>query len=186
MGQTIGYIRVSTVEQNEARQVEALEQYGVDKNFIDKVSGKDTKRPQLQAMLDYIREGDTLVVAEYSRLARNTIDLLEIVQGLRAKGVVVKSLKENFDTSSAHGELMLTMLAGFAQFERTMIKERQAEGIAIAKAEGKYKGRVKVKKPKQWNEWYDLYKARQMTGSELIKKCVVSRATVYKWIKEME
>ena len=137
----IGYARVSTDGQNEARQVEAFKSLGVEKVFIDKQSGKDAARPQLTAMREYVREGDTVIVTEYARLARSVRDLLTIVDELRGKGVQLISQKENFDTSTPQGKLMLTVFAGLAEFEREMILERQREGIKIAKAEGKYKGR---------------------------------------------
>ena len=137
----IGYARVSTEEQNEARQIEAFKKLGIEKIFIDKKSGKNDNRPQLKAMREFVREGDTVIVTEYARLARSVRDLLSIIDELSAKGVQVISQKENFDTSTPQGKLMLTVFAGLAEFEREMILERQRDGIAIAKAEGKYKGR---------------------------------------------
>lgn len=143
-GEVIGYARVSTQEQNEGRQLAAFEEQGVDKVFIDKMSGKDTNRPQLKAMLDYVREGDTLIVNEYSRLARSTQDLLSLVQQLTDKGVQVISLKEKLDTSTPQGKLMLTVFAALAEFERELTLQRQREGIALAKEQGKYKGRQPI------------------------------------------
>lgn len=140
----IGYARVSTHEQNEARQVSAFEERGTDKIFLDKCSGKDADRPELKKMLEYVREGDRVIVTEYSRLARSTSDLLRIVEELTKKGVQLVSLKESLDTSTPQGKLMLTMFAGLAEFERAVILERQREGIAIAKARGKYKGRKPI------------------------------------------
>ena len=136
----IAYVRVSTVDQNEQRQIEALEKYNIDKWFTEKVSGKNTKRPQLQAMLDYVREGDTIHIHDLSRLARNTKDLLEIVEKLEGKKVSLVSNHENIDSSTPTGKLMLTMIGAIAEFERANLLERQREGIAIAKAEGKYRG----------------------------------------------
>lgn len=143
-GEIIGYARVSTAEQNVERQLVSLKEYGADKIYIDKLSGKDTNRPQLQKMLEYLREGDTLVISEYSRLARSTQDLLQLVKQLTDKGVKVVSIKENFDTSTPQGEFILTMFAGLAELERKLTLQRQAEGIAIAKAQGKYKGRQPI------------------------------------------
>ncbi len=140
----IGYVRVSTHEQNEARQLAAFDERKTDRIFIDKCSGKDTNRPQLKKMLEYVREGDTVIVTEYSRLARSTSDLLSIVEQLAKKSVQLVSLKENLDTSTPQGMLMLTVFAGLAEFERAVILERQREGIAIAKAQGKYKGRKPI------------------------------------------
>ncbi len=183
----VGYIRVSTVEQNEARQQKDLtENAGVEMIFLDKLSGKDTNRPQLQALIGYVRKGDTVIVSEYSRLARSTKDLLEIIETLTAKGVTVVSLKENLDTSTPQGEFMLTVFAGIATLERKMMLQRQREGIAIAKAEGKYKGRQSKAKPEDWQELKDLYSTRQITATEIAKRCNVSRPVVYKWLKETE
>lgn len=120
----IGYARVSTSEQNESRQLEVFAEMQVDKYFIDKCSGKDTARPQLKAMRDYVREGDTVIVTEYARLARSVRDLLTIVDELTAKGVQLRSVKEQFDTTTPQGKLMLTIFAGLAEFEREMILQR--------------------------------------------------------------
>lgn len=180
----VGYARVSTVEQNEERQIKTLQEAGAEKIYIDKLSGKNTDRPQLKAMQDYVREGDTLIISEYSRLARSTKDLLDIVEDLDEKGVKVISQKENLDTSTPQGRLMLTIFSGIAQFEREIMLQRQAEGIAIAKEQGKYKGRAKKDKPNDWNELYSKYKIRELKAKELIELCGVSKALVYKWIEE--
>ena len=181
----VGYIRVSTVEQHEDRQVKDLtENAKVSKVFMDKLSGKDTNRPQLNAMLDYVREGDTLVVSEYSRLARSTKDLLNIIDTLENKGVTIISMKEKLDTSTPDGEFMLTVLAGVATLERKLMLQRQREGIAIAKANGKYKGRQSKQKPDDWESLKAMYMSRQITVSEIAKRCDVSRPIVYKWLKE--
>lgn len=141
---TVAYKRVSTLDQSTARQLEGMT---FDKVYEDKVSGKDVNRPQLQAMLEYIRAGDTLHVHSLDRLGRNTKDLIEIMDILKAKGVTVVFHKNNMtfspDTSNPMNDLMFTMLSAFSQFERDLMLERQKEGIAIAKAEGKYKGRTK-------------------------------------------
>lgn len=183
----VGYVRVSTIEQNQERQIQRLVELGVDKKriYVDKLSGKDTKRPQLQAMLDYVRDGDTVIVSEYSRLARSTKDLLELLETLQEKGVQVISDKENFDTATPQGKLMLNFFAGMAEFERTLMLQRQREGIAIAKAAGKYKGRAKVAKPDNIEELLKLYKARQLTMTDLAKQSGVSRATAYRWLKQV-
>lgn len=140
----IGYARVSTVEQNEARQTALFKEEKVDKFFLDRLSGKNTHRPQLKAMLNYVREGDTVIVSEYSRLARSTRDLLSIVQQLTEKKVQLISDKERLDTSTAQGRLMLTVFAALAEFERDVMLQRQREGIIIAKKQGKYKGRQPI------------------------------------------
>ena len=181
----VGYIRVSTVEQHEDRQVKDLtENAKVSKVFMDKLSGKDTNRPQLKAMLDYVRENDTVVVSEYSRLARSTRDLMDIVDTLKAKGVNVVSMKENFDTNTPQGKLILQTFMNIAEFERELMLQRQREGIAIAKANGKYKGRQSKQKPDDWESLKAMYMSRQITVSEIAKRCDVSRPIVYKWLKE--
>ena len=135
----IAYVRVSTIEQSEARQVEALRVHQIDKWFREKVSGKDTNRPQLQAMLEFAREGDTIYIHDFSRLARSTSDLLKLVETLQAKNIRLVSNKENIDTHTPTGKLMLTMIAAINEFERMNLLERQREGIAIAKRKGIYK-----------------------------------------------
>src|SRR6478672_930223 len=146
-GQRIGYIRVSTVDQNTERQLDGVE---VDRTFTDKASGKDTHRPQLKAALEYARDGDTLLIHSMDRLARNAEDLLRIVRELTGRGVSIEFVKNRLTFSGKAdpmATLMLTMLAAFGAFERELIRERQREGIAIAKAKGVYKGRKKALPP---------------------------------------
>ena len=181
----LGYVRVSTIEQNEARQIEALKVHHIDKWFTEKVSAKSMDRPKLQEMLDFAREGDTIYIHDFSRLARSTEDLLHIVSLLSEKKVNLVSNKEAVDTSTPTGRLMLTMIAAIAQFERENLLERQREGIAIAKAEGKYKGgQVKKIDDNTWNELYELYRTRQITKVEFAKRLNVSRPTLDKLLKE--
>jgi DNA invertase Pin-like site-specific DNA recombinase len=136
-GQVVGYVRVSSADQNEARQVEAIGP--VDRLFSEKVSGRTTSRAQLQEMLAYVREGDTVKVKSPDRLARSTTDLLGLVEQLRAKGVAVEFVDDPaLNTDNPTGEFMLTILAAVAQLERATLRERQAEGIAIAKRKGVY------------------------------------------------
>ena len=183
--QHIAYVRVSTVEQNEARQIEALKKYKIDKWFTEKVSGKDTKRPELQKMLDFVREGDTVYIHDLSRLARSTKDLLEIVEQLQNKGVELVSNKESIDTNTATGKLMFTMICAIAEFERTNLLERQREGIAIAKKAGKYKGRKEIKiDDAVFNTQYERYKNREITKGQLAKALNVSRPTLDKLISK--
>lgn len=179
----IAYIRVSTVEQNEARQVESLKKYDIDKTFKEKVSAKDTNRPQLQQMLDYAREGDTVYIHDFSRLARSTKDLLDIVEHLNNKGVKLVSVKESLDTSTPQGKLMLTMLGAIYEFERANMLERQKEGIAIAKENGKYKGRKEID-IKDFDKHYNRYMNREVSKVQLAKELNVSRPTLDKLIKE--
>lgn len=181
----VAYIRVSTTEQNEGRQVQALKKYDIDKTFLEKVSAKDANRTQLQLMLDYVREGDTVYVHDFSRLARNTKDLLDIVETLNNKGVTLVSNKESLDTSTPTGKLMLTMIGAIAEFERNMILERQKEGIEIAKSEGKYKGRKPVTVDETvFNEAYSRYMNRQINKVQFAELMKVSRPTLDKLLKE--
>ncbi|MFV0361470.1 MAG: recombinase family protein [Suipraeoptans sp.] len=181
----VAYIRVSTVEQNESRQIEALEKQNIEKWFTDKVSGKDTNRPQLQVMLDYVREGDTIYVHDFSRLARSTKDLLSINEKIKAKGAHIVSNKENIDSSTPTGKLMLTMIGAIAEFERQNMLERQAEGIAIAKREGKFKGgQVKKIDNKTWEQYYNQYIRRELTKIDFSKALKISRPTLDKLIRE--
>ena len=181
----VAYVRVSTIEQNEARQIEALEKHGIEKWFTEKISGKDTHRPELQNMLDYVREGDTIYVHDLSRLARSTKDLLEIVEILDNKKVSLVSNKENIDSSTPTGKLMLTMIGAIAEFERTNLLERQKEGIAIAKKAGKYKGRKPIEiEDERFKNLYSDYMKREITKVELAKELNVSRPTLDRMIKE--
>ena len=183
----IGYARVSTIEQNEARQLESFASYAekIRKVFIDKVSGKDTNRPQLKALLEYVREGDVVVVSDFSRLARSTRDMLQIVQELSEKGVGLISLKENVDTDTPQGRFMLTVFAALAELERETILQRQREGIAIAKQEHKYKGR----KPLPFDE--DKLKAEckkwrngEQTAVVTMNKLGIKRNRFYQIVKK--
>ena len=184
----IGYARVSTMEQNEARQLHSFEGYTekIKKVFIDKLSGKNTDRPQLQAMLSYVREGDVVVVSDFSRLARSTRDMLQIVQELTDKKVGLISLKENVDTDTPQGRFMLTVFAALAELERETILQRQREGIAIAKQQGKYKGR----KPIPFNE--EKFRAEckkwrngEQTAVSTMKKLNIKRNRFYQIVKKL-
>lgn len=183
-GQKVGYIRVSSLEQNTESQKVMLDKIGMDKIFEEKISGKNTDRPQLQAMLEYVREGDTVYVKDLSRLARNTKDLLDIVEYLTNKGVSLKSLKESIDTSTNFGKLMLTFLGAIYLFERDNLKERQRDGIAVAKLKGKYKGRKKVDKPANFNEVYQKWLNRQIKSITAIRELNISEYAFYKFVRE--
>ena len=181
----IGYIRVSTVEQNEARQIEGLEKYGIEKFFTEKVSAKDMNRPELQKMLDFAREGDTIYIHDFSRLARSTKDLLEIVEMLNNKGIHLVSNKENIDTSTPTGKLMLTMIGAINEFERQNLLERQREGIEIAKRAGKYKGgQVKKIDDTDFQKAYEAYQTRKINKGQFAKQLGISRPTLQKLLKE--
>ena len=140
-GKRVGYVRVSAVDQNTARQLDGID---VDKKYVDHASGRDTQRPQLQLALDYVRDGDVLVVHSMDRLARNLSDLLKLVENLNRRGVAIEFVKEHLTFTgedSPIANLMLAVMGGVAQFERAMIRERQLEGIQKAKQAGKYRGR---------------------------------------------
>ncbi len=182
----IAYVRVSTIEQNEARQVEALKKHGIEKWFIEKVSAKDTNRPKLQELLEFAREGDIIYIHDFSRLARSTADLLNIVELLTAKEVHLVSNKENIDTSTPTGKLMLTMIGAINEFERANLLERQREGIAIAKRKGKYKGRKPINVlDDRLKELYKSYLSRQITKTEMAAQLRLSRPTLNKLLKNM-
>ena len=183
----VAYVRVSTVEQNEARQKEALAKYEIEKCFIEKVSGKDTNREVFQNMMEFVREGDTIYIHDFSRLARSTMDLLSITEQLQEKGVHLVSNKENIDTSTATGKLMLTMIAAIAEFERANMLERQREGIAIAKREGKYKGgHVKRIKEDVFQREYQAYMSRAISKGELARRLEISRPTLNKFLRDRQ
>ena len=143
----IGYVRASTTDQNTARQEVLMESLGVDQTYIDRVSGKNTDRPELRRMMTFVREGDTVIVESISRFARNTRDLLELVERLTAKGVEFVSKKEAIDTTTPSGKFMLTIFGAVAELEREYILQRQREGIAIAREQGVYKGRKPIDRP---------------------------------------
>jgi len=185
-GKNFAYVRVSTVEQNDARQLEALKDYNIDKFFTEKVSAKDTNRLELNKMLDFVREGDTIYILDFSRLARSTKDLLGIVEKLKEKKVKLVSLKEQFDTNTSAGKMMLTMLGAIYEFERANILERQREGIALAKLAGKFKGRKKIEYPEGWGEIYSKWKQRGITAVEAMHILGLKKNTFYKLRNEWE
>lgn len=181
----IGYARVSTREQNLERQVKALKKYGCDIILEEKKTGKNLDRLELQNLLNTVKEGDTVVVSELTRISRSTADLHSLVNELDAKGVKFKSLKEEWvDTTTAHGRLIFTMLAGVAQFEREIMLERQAEGIAVAKERGVKFGR-KLDKDANLARAIELYKEGKYPAGEIAKMCKMSRATLYRRLKDL-
>ncbi len=179
------YVRVSTKEQETERQEELAKQYSIDKIFIDKQSGKNTDRPQFKAMMNYLREGDTLYVESISRLSRSIRDLLKTVDELNAKGVVFKSAKESIDTSTPQGKFMLSIFGALAELEREQMLQRQAEGIAIAKAQGKYQGRqpIKINRNKFESVCAD-WRAGKITAVQAQRKLSVTASTFYRRVKE--
>ena len=181
---TIGYARTSTTEQNLAPQTDALVAAGCEKIFAEQRSGVDAKRPELARMLDYCREGDTIVCTKLDRIGRSTGDILSLVSGLEAKGVTFQCLNINLDTSTPTGKLMLTMLAAVATFERELMLERQKEGIQAAKDAGKYKGRKPTARAKAADvkSMIAQGKTKQVVADEL----GIGVASVYRIIKDMK
>lgn len=184
-GQLVGYVRVSTLDQNIERQLEGMK---LVKVFTDKASGKDTKRPQLQAALDYLREGDTLVVHSMDRLGRNMLDLLQTIKSLNDRGVAVQFVKERLTFSGEDApmsKLQLGILAAVAEFERSLIRERQREGIAIAKKKGVYKGRKKALSADQAKAVIAKDKANGGRGrAALARDLGISRETLYQYLRQ--
>lgn len=183
----LGYIRVSTEEQNEERQTRALMEKGVEAEalFVDKKSGKNADREQLKALLSYCRKGDTVITESISRIARNTKDLLSIVETLSQKGVEFVSLKENIDTSTPAGKFMLTVFGALAELERANILERQREGIEIAKENGLYQGKPKMNIDRaKFEEVVKEWRAGNITATEAMKKLNLKPNTFYRRVKE--
>ncbi len=181
----IGYVRVSTEEQNEQRQIVALQEKKVDKIFTDKKSGKNTNRKALNDMLEYVREGDTVITESISRIARSTRDLLSIIDMLTQKNVEFISIKENIDTTTPQGRFMLTVFAALAELERENILQRQKEGIAIAKEKGKYKGRQPIKiDVERFKTICERWRAGELTAVEAMDKLNLKPNTFYRRVKE--
>ena len=180
----IGYIRISTAEQNIARQEVLMQELGVEQIFIDKVSGKSMDRPQLQSMLGFMREGDTIIVESISRFARNTRDLLELIERLNAKQVNFVSKKEALDTTMPSGKFMLTIFGAAAELEREYILQRQREGIAIAKANGVYTGRKRIERP-EFNLVAKQWRSGAITAVEAMKRLDMKPSTFYRRVKEV-
>ena len=179
----IGYIRVSTREQNTMRQEALMEALGVDEVYIDRMSGKNTNRPELQKMMEYVRKGDTVIVESISRFARNTRDLLELVEQLTAKGVEFVSKKEAIDTTTPTGKFMLTVFGAVAELEREYILQRQREGIAIAKKQGKYKGRKPIVAP-EFEQVTAKWRIGDITAAEAMRMLHMSKTTFYRKVKQ--
>lgn len=181
-GQLIGYVRVSSTDQNTDRQLDSIK---LDKIFMDKCSGKDTNRPQLKLMLDFVREGDTVYVHSMDRLARNLDDLRKMVQQLTKSGIKIKFIKENLEFTNENSPmsvLLLSVMGAFAEFERSLIRERQLEGIALAKRAGKYRGRSNS----LTNEQIEILKqkvANRYKKTDLAKEFGISRETLYRYLK---
>ena len=179
----IGYIRVSTQEQNTIRQEVMMESLGVDELYIDRASGKNAQRPELQKMMDYVRRGDTVIVESISRFARNTRDLLELVEQLTAKGVEFVSQKEAIDTTTPTGKFMLTIFGAVAELEREYILQRQREGIDIAKQQGKYTGRKPIAHP-EFEQVVAQWKRGEITAVEAMKRMGMTPSTFYRKMRD--
>ena len=178
----IGYVRVSTEEQNTARQEIMLRELGVDELFIEKASGKNADRPELCRMMEYVRRGDTVIVESISRFARNTRDLLDLVERLTEKQVEFVSRKEAIDTTTPTGKFMLTVFAAVAELEREYILQRQREGIAIARAQGKYRGRPAKDYPNF--EWLVArWRNGEITAVQAMKQLGISKTRFYERAK---
>jgi DNA invertase Pin-like site-specific DNA recombinase len=174
-----GYIRVSTVEQNTDRQYEEMKDCNLDELFIEKMSGKDRSRPVLQKMMDRLREGDSVTVLSIDRLARNTKDLLELVEEMESKKVRFISLRESIDTTTEMGKFLLTVMGAVAELERGQIRERQMQGIALAKRYGRYKGRKKTEIP-DFDRIYTQYREGKITSTQGAQLLKISRSTFYR------
>ena len=180
----IGYIRVSTTEQNTIRQEVLMKELGVDEVYIDKVSGKDTQRPKLQKMISYVRKGDTVIVESISRFARNTRDLLELIDVLSSKEVIFISKKEAIDTTTPTGKFMLTVIGVVAELEREYILQRQREGIEIAKAQAKYKGRKRIEH-QDFDSVVSKWKKGDITATKAMNLLGMKKNTFYRRVKKM-
>ena len=180
----IGYIRVSTQEQNTIRQEVLMESLGVDEVYIDRMSGKNQNRPELKQMMEYVRKGDTVIVESISRFARNTRDLLDLVERLTAKGVEFISKKEAIDTTTPSGKFMLTIFGAVAELEREYILQRQKEGIAIAKAQGAYKGRKPIQRP-EFEQVVSIWREGRITAVEAMRRLDMKPRTFYRKVKEV-
>ena len=183
MGEKVGYVRVSTKDQNDERQLVIMEKYNVQKIFKEKISAKNTNdRKEYQKMMEYLREGDTLVIESYSRLARSTRDLLNLVDILKEKGVTLISDKEQIDTSTPTGKLFLTIIAGIAEFEREIMLQRQGEGIIEAQKKGVKFGRPKIDYPQGFLEVYKKWKKGEITGVKAYTELELTRSTFYRLV----
>ena len=182
----IGYIRCSTIEQNEARQQKMMDEHKITKVFIDKASGKNTERAALKEMLSFVRDGDIVVTESISRIARSTRDLLCIIDTLTQKNVEFISLKESIDTTTPQGKFMLTVFAAMAELERENILQRQREGIELAKAQGKYKGKPPIKiDEKSFKSICKRWRNKEITATQAMKELNLKPNTFYRRVKEL-
>lgn len=179
----IGYVRVSSLEQNTIRQEVIMQELGAEEIYVDKLSGKDTNRSELKKMIAFARKGDTVVVESISRFARNTKDLLTLIDLLTQKGVEFVSKKENIDTTTPTGKFMLTVFGAVAELEREYILQRQKEGIVIAKSQGKYKGRKRIE-ASNFDAVYEKWQSKEITAVKAMKILRMSKSTFYRRVIE--
>lgn len=182
----IAYIRVSSIDQNTGRQHEALSKFTIDKVFEEKLSAKDTNRPELKALLSFVREGDTVYIESISRLARNTLDFLNIVEQLSSNNASLVSLKENIDTSTPQGKFMLSVFAALSQLERDTIRQRQREGIDLALKEGRAYGRPKVLPGTNFADVYKRWKSGEISAVQAMNLSGLKKNTFYNRVKDLE
>ncbi|MBU3160625.1 recombinase family protein [Clostridium frigoris] len=179
----IAYTKVSSNQQSDDKQFSELKIYNIEKWFNEKLTTVEI-RPELNAMLDFIRSGDTVYVFDFSRFASSTTELLDLGEKLESRGIYLKSINEKLDTSTVAGKLMFTMIKSIVEFQKNTSLERQQKGIAIAKANGKYKGRKKINYPLNWEEIYNKYKDRELTGTSAMELLKLKRNTFYKLVDE--
>ena len=180
----IGYARVSTQDQNLDRQLDNLRAAGCERIFNEKMTGTKSDRPELKTMLLTLRPGDVLVIDSFSRLSRSTKDLLDLVEQLTRMGVHLVSLKENLDTTTATGKLMLTMLSALSQFERDLIAERTIDGLKAARSRGRCGGRPSLGSDKDKRQALAMYHANAMTNAEIAARFGISLRTFSRWIAQ--
>lgn len=182
----VAYVRVSAKDQNTGRQLEALKAHNIEKIYEEKISGKDTNRPELKAMLEFTRDGDIIYVESFSRLARNMLDLLTIIDELTKKNIGFISLKENIDTTTSQGRFQLNVFGAMYQFERECSKERQREGIDLALAEGRAYGRPKIEIDNKFKTIYTSWKNGEITAVKAMELTGLKKNTFYNRVKEYE
>jgi len=180
----IGYIRISSAEKNEQKHIEAFSHLGLYKIYIERVSIKDPTRPILQQMLDEVKKGCTVYIGSFARLARSIKDFLNIVNEITQRDSHLISLKESFDTMTDRGRLIIEISEYIHEFERENMLQRQREGIQLAKSQGKFKGRKEIPRPQNWDEIYNLYRTRKMTGTQAMIQLGLKRNTFYKFVKK--
>ncbi|MBC2581393.1 recombinase family protein [Clostridium sp. DJ247] len=179
----IGYARVSTEEQNLHRQIDQLKELGCERIYTEKITGTKSDRPELNKMLDQLRNGDTIIVCELTRLSRSTKDLFKLVETIEDKGANIKSLKENWiDTTTPQGKLLFTIFAGISQFERDLISQRTREGLSSARARGRKGGRPS-KSSKDIEKALKLYNSKEYSITEITEMTGVSKPTLYRYLR---